>query len=340
MRSIGIILTFIGVIWLLVAFNIDTSVDVGTSILGSGRVENLGLIAQRQNHLFVAGLLTLIGVLLIIFGGWSEAQNANSNLPENALVPTKLQEPAADERHLALDSYRLWLVEKYAIGRNDIFDRFVFDQHTFATLDDALGAAHALEIEALREIEKAEEVQRIEAEEQRLIAEERALIDEERQRKETALFKKVGLGIVALLVVLSPLIVTKFREMAKEASVLREAEKKRIADLFAEFDFKADESWTNVQVSDSDAAGSIWCDDNAGHLFKFKANQSPEAVVASLTNQLGEGTNPYESSTDVSHMTRKWSATKSRESVRLTAFGGGGGSTNVYLCSGRSKKRK
>lgn len=336
MRAIGIILTCVGVIWLLIAFNFDTSVDVGSSVLGSGRVENLGLIAQRQNHLFVAGLLTLIGVLLIIFGGWSEAQNVNSNIPGNELVPNKLSEPAADERDLALDSYRLWLAEKYAISRNDIFDRFVFDQNTFVTLDDALDAAHALEIEALRETEKAEEVQRIEAEQQRLIAEERALINEERRRKETALFKKVGLGIVALLIVLSPLIVTKFRQMAAEASARREAEQNRIADFFSDVGIKPDASWINVRVSDNNENSRIWCESTSGRLFEFGSSKPPADVVAFLTTQLGEGENPCETlSEDISHMARTWPATKDHGVIKLTAL-----SSGSYLCVEPNKKGK
>lgn len=333
MRAIGIILTFVGVIWLLFAFNIDTSVEVGSSILGSGRVENLGLIAQRQSHLFVAGLIMLIGVLLIIFGGWSEAQNVNANATISNTLPPKLPEPEPEDRDLALDPYRLWLAEKYVIERNEIFDRFVFDQQTFSTLDDALSAAHALELEALLKIEKAEEVRRREAEEQQLIAEERALIDEERQRKENALFKKVGLGIVAALIVLSPLIVTKFREMAKEASVRREGEQKRIAGLFLEFGIKPDESWINVRVSDVDSDNKTWCDSSSGRLFEFDTVETPAAVVASLTAQLGEGSDPYETlSADISHMTRTWPATTGNGAVRLTAF-----ETGSYLCIGPNK---
>jgi hypothetical protein len=336
MRAIGVILAFVGVLWLLFAFNIDTSVDVGSSILGSGRVENLGLIAQRQNHLFVAGLLTLIGVLLIIFGGWSEAQNFNPNQLGNELISPKLPEPAAGERDLSFDSYRLWLAEKYAIERNEIFDRFVFDQKTFATLDDALAAAHALEVEALLEIEKAEKAQRIEAEEQQLIAEERALINEERLRKETAFFKKVGLGVVALLIVFLPLIVTKFREMATEAAVRREAEHKRIEVLFSESGIKPEESWINLRVSDVGNDNSTWCDSSEGRLFEFDTIETLAAVVASLTAQLGEGSDPYETlSVDISHMKRTWPATKRHGVVHLTAFG-----TGSYLCIGPNKKKK
>lgn len=336
MRSIGVILTFVGVIWLLFAFNIDTSVDVGSSVLGSGRVENLGLIAQRQNHLFVAGLLTLIGVLLIIFGGWSEAQNVSSNVAISNAVSLKLAEPEPEDRHLASDSYRLWLAEKYAIERNEIFDRFVFDQQTFITLDDALGAAHALEIQALLAVEKAEEILRIEAEEQRLIAEERALIDEERQRKESALFKKVALCIVAILVVLSPLIVTKFREMAAEASVRREAEQKRIAGLFSDVAIKPDAGWINVRVSDNDENSRRWCDSTSGRLFEFGSSKPPAEVVAFLTTQLGEGENPYETlPVDISHMARTWPATKDHGGIKLTAFGSGS-----YLCVEPNKKGK
>lgn len=299
-------------------------------------MENLGLIAQRQNHLFVAGLLTLIGVLLIIFGGWSETQNGNTNVVGNNVASHKLPEPPTEDRDLALDSYRLWLAQKYVIERNDIFDRFVFDQQTYATLDDALDAAHALEIAAMLAVQKAKEIQEIEAEEQRLVAEERALIDEERRQNENALFKKIGLVIIALIVVLSPLIVTKFREMGEQASVRREEEQRRITGLFSDDGIKPDKNWINVRVSDDVEDISIWCESTSGRLFRFGSSEAPTAVIAFLTLQLGEGEDPYEIlSEDTSHKVRTWPANKNHGDVKLTSFG-----SSSYLCVEPNKKGK
>lgn len=133
---------FVGVVWLFIAFNMDTSVSTGGGVYMPDRVENLGLIARRQNHLMIAGLVTLIGTLLAIFG--------KQNAPEPERV-----EPAGNSlegppfvRDLSSDRYRLWLAERHGITRNDLFDRFVLDGQTYESLDGALAAAHATDIEA------------------------------------------------------------------------------------------------------------------------------------------------------------------------------------------------
>nr|WP_260679822.1 zinc ribbon domain-containing protein [Serratia liquefaciens] len=64
MRTIGFLLLAIGVIWLLIAFNMDTSVDTGYG----GRVNNIGLIASKQNHMLIASVISLGAILMVIFG--------------------------------------------------------------------------------------------------------------------------------------------------------------------------------------------------------------------------------------------------------------------------------
>jgi hypothetical protein len=62
-----------GVIGLIAAMNMDVSVFTGT-----GRVNNLGLMSERQNYTIVAGLGVLAGLIMVIFGG----KSGNSvNLP-------------------------------------------------------------------------------------------------------------------------------------------------------------------------------------------------------------------------------------------------------------------
>lgn len=117
MRVFGIVTTACGVAWLLIAFNFDTT--VGTSI---GRVENIGLISQRQNHLYLAGLLSLVGVLVWIFGNREPSQNSQG---KSASRHSILLPPS--ERRLDSDPYRLWLAEKYEIHRSETF------RNTFTT---------------------------------------------------------------------------------------------------------------------------------------------------------------------------------------------------------------
>lgn len=63
MRAIGILGIVIGGIWAIVAFNIDTSVSSGF-----GRVNNMGLMAEKQNHLMMSAAVLIISVLLFVFG--------------------------------------------------------------------------------------------------------------------------------------------------------------------------------------------------------------------------------------------------------------------------------
>jgi hypothetical protein len=82
MRKLGIVLMAIGVLWGLVAFNMQTTVVTEGKTFGSGQfaiqvpraeVNNIGLLDNRRNHLMLAGLLVVAGVLLYGFGTLSKA---------------------------------------------------------------------------------------------------------------------------------------------------------------------------------------------------------------------------------------------------------------------------
>ena len=60
---LGLAIILIGGIWASAAFQIDTSVE------GKGfRVNDLGLMEQRRNHLLMASVTILAGVALFAFG--------------------------------------------------------------------------------------------------------------------------------------------------------------------------------------------------------------------------------------------------------------------------------
>ncbi len=63
MRNAGFFILTVGIIWLLVALNMDTSIATGYG----GRVNNIGLMASKQNHIVIGGLITLCGLLISIF---------------------------------------------------------------------------------------------------------------------------------------------------------------------------------------------------------------------------------------------------------------------------------
>jgi hypothetical protein len=161
-KVFGYFLIGIGVIYLLIAFNMDVSVSSsatyvpGYGSIGGGNIANLDLMARRQNHLLVAALMTLIGALMAIFGkGQSDSALAD--------VLTEERPPEfAGEHDLSSDAYKLWLAKHHQIHRNEVFNRFVMGEKTYETLDLALIHAHALEMQKLVD-EKAED-ERIEAE--------------------------------------------------------------------------------------------------------------------------------------------------------------------------------
>ncbi len=63
MKIFGINLIFIGLLWALFAFNMDTTVE---------NTYNIGLISQQQNYIQGSGITLIVGVMLLIFGTQEE----------------------------------------------------------------------------------------------------------------------------------------------------------------------------------------------------------------------------------------------------------------------------
>lgn len=93
MRVFGIVLAAVGVIWAVIAWNMNTVVETGDSVIAgiivpSQKVHNIGLMEQRRSHLMQASVLTIAGILLLGFGALSkrssnqEEQNSTLNLRE------------------------------------------------------------------------------------------------------------------------------------------------------------------------------------------------------------------------------------------------------------------
>lgn len=68
MRGLGITVLVLGLFAIIGALAMDVSVSSGT-----GRVNNIGLIAQQQNYITVGGLMLLLGAVLTIAGRRREA---------------------------------------------------------------------------------------------------------------------------------------------------------------------------------------------------------------------------------------------------------------------------
>jgi hypothetical protein len=80
MKAIGAILLVVGLLFGIVALNMDTSVATEAQSIGgidipSVRVNNLGLMDQRRNYLMVAAVGAVVGVLLVAAGSMQTASH-------------------------------------------------------------------------------------------------------------------------------------------------------------------------------------------------------------------------------------------------------------------------
>lgn len=73
MGDFGKIFVLIGAIWGVIAFNMDTTVAteskfIGDTYIPSRQVHNIGKMEDRRNHLMLAGLMIIAGVILFAVG--------------------------------------------------------------------------------------------------------------------------------------------------------------------------------------------------------------------------------------------------------------------------------
>jgi hypothetical protein len=174
MKTLGTLLMVVGGIVLLWAmFIFDTSVDVS----GYGRrVVNLGLMDDKRNYIIFSGGSFIIGLILYLQDHNEGLKKNNSRpshfgdsyfagKPANVLTPKNISNlnssPIAStllissepnsrlfkeiDKDLGNDSYKLYLSEKYKITRNDLFQKFVYEQKMYDDLNELLAMLHELE---------------------------------------------------------------------------------------------------------------------------------------------------------------------------------------------------
>lgn len=297
MKVFGYILICVGVIYLLIAFNMDVSVSTsstyvpGYGSIGGGDVANLDLMAQRQNHLIVAALITLVGAMMAIFGkDESETRVVNSTVP-SAPTPSDF----VGERDLSSDPYRLWLAKHHQIERNEVFNRFVSGERTFSTLDEALAHAHGLEVQKVEDAAAAQERRdaQIAAEkEARQAATEKA----EAEWQETKPKMIVGLVIFIALIAGGYLLLRETPEELATRLVREEAERvEEITNVEKRFEISLPKDAANIRITENAADYDFLCDDRKnGTLLKFETGLKKEEVKDGFAKSLGKGKATYD----------------------------------------------
>ena len=106
MKGFGVFLILLGIIGLVASLGMDTSVETGF-----GRVNNLGLMQERQNFIMIACLVIGIGTLMAIFGKSADSITERSDpfdqLERHAQLVQKPQHPhRAGLRHVMQGDHR------------------------------------------------------------------------------------------------------------------------------------------------------------------------------------------------------------------------------------------
>ena len=126
---IGIMLIFVGFLaWVLFA--------VICSLIGAYLG---GKVGNKVAGFWLGFFLNAVGwIIVLLLPRVQESKEVSS---------ASRKKPPRPERDLESDAYKLWLGKTYAIKKNELFEKYEFDDKLFETLDEALVDAHQREVE-------------------------------------------------------------------------------------------------------------------------------------------------------------------------------------------------
>jgi len=150
MKFSGYLMVLGGAIAFWALFIFDTSVATGI-----GRVNNLGLMADRQNFMIFGSMIFIAGLLIGLFGNKNKKNEEKSEAMKEAGVDVH-SEFWQDVRSTQLIAYQIYLVKKYSIEKNVVLEKVIFSNTAYDSIEEAIEAAHL--IDTKQELEWIEKV--------------------------------------------------------------------------------------------------------------------------------------------------------------------------------------
>ncbi len=150
------IVSVVSALCLLLALNMSTTITTESRNIGSIRVpsmtvNNIGLMQDKQNYIITSAVFLIIGVGLYLFAlkhGESkhieekplqrqfEYDKRNFVKYDNDRVPNEIK--FEGDKVLTNDAYKLYLVNKFKVTKNDVFNKYVYQEKLFESLDELL----------------------------------------------------------------------------------------------------------------------------------------------------------------------------------------------------------
>ena len=150
------IVSVVSALCLLLALNMSTTITTESRNIGSIRVpsmtvNNIGLMQDKQNYIITSAVFLIIGVGLYLFAlkhgeskhieekplqRQSEYDKRNFVKYDNDRVPNETK--FEGDKVLINDAYKLYLVNKFKVTKNDVFNKYVYQEKLFESLDELL----------------------------------------------------------------------------------------------------------------------------------------------------------------------------------------------------------